>query len=86
MDETLRERSEMPATAARIYDYMLGGTHNFPADQEAARQLMAQFPVVPLAVRANRATLASHGVAPGRDRGAPVPRHRLRHADAVQRA
>jgi hypothetical protein len=57
MDETLRERSQMPATAARIYDYMLGGTHNFPADQEAARQLMAQFPVVPLAARANRATL-----------------------------
>jgi hypothetical protein len=57
MDETLQERSEMPATAARIYDYMLGGTHNFPADQEAARQLMDQFPVVPLAVRANRATL-----------------------------
>ncbi len=57
MDETLRERSQMPATAARIYDYMLGGTHNFPADQEAARQLMAQFPVVPLAVRANRAVL-----------------------------
>jgi hypothetical protein len=47
----------MPSTAARIYDYMLGGTHNFPADQEAARQLIEQFPVVPLAVRANRATL-----------------------------
>jgi hypothetical protein len=57
MDETLRERTVMPATAARIYDYMLGGTHNFPADQEAARQLVEQFPVVPLAVRANRATL-----------------------------
>jgi S-adenosyl methyltransferase len=57
MDETLRERTRMPATAARIYDYMLGGTHNFPADQEAARQLIEQFPVVPLAVQANRATL-----------------------------
>jgi S-adenosyl methyltransferase len=57
MDETLRERTQMPSTAARIYDYMLGGTHNFPADQEAARQLIEQFPVVPLAVRANRATL-----------------------------
>lgn len=57
MDETLRERNQMPATAARIYDYMLGGMHNFPADQEAAHQLMEQFPVVPLAVRANRATL-----------------------------
>ncbi len=57
MDETLRERSQKAATAARIYDYMLGGLRNFPADQEAARQLMEQFPVVPLAVRANRATL-----------------------------
>lgn len=57
MDETLQDRTQMPATAARIYDYMLGGTHNFPADQQAARQLLEQFPVVPLAVRANRATL-----------------------------
>lgn len=57
MDETLQDRNQMPATAARIYDYMLGGVHNFPADQEAARQLIEQFPVVPLAVRANRATL-----------------------------
>jgi hypothetical protein len=57
MDETLQDRTQMPATAARIYDYMLGGMHNFPADQQAARQLIEQFPVVPLAVRANRATL-----------------------------
>jgi hypothetical protein len=30
-----------PATAARIYDYFLGGTHNFPADREAAQALIA---------------------------------------------
>ena len=26
---------QKPATAARIYDYHLGGTHNFPADRAA---------------------------------------------------
>jgi hypothetical protein len=47
-----------PATAARIYDYILGGIHNFPADREAARELIAQFPFVPAASRANRAFLS----------------------------
>ncbi len=46
-----------PATAARIYDYILGGIHNFPADQEAARELIVQFPFVRAASRANRAFL-----------------------------
>ncbi|HEX5495301.1 MAG TPA: SAM-dependent methyltransferase [Mycobacteriales bacterium] len=45
------------ATAARMYDYYLGGIHNFPADQEAARRVIAQFPFVPVGARANRAFL-----------------------------
>ncbi len=49
--------SQKPATAARMYDYYLGGIHNFPADQEAARQVIERFPFVPLAARANRAFL-----------------------------
>jgi hypothetical protein len=46
-----------PATAARIYDYHLGGTHNFPADREAAMTVAALFPQVPLLAKANRAFL-----------------------------
>lgn len=57
MDAKVHDRHEKAATAARIYDYMLGGVHNFPADQEAAKKLIEEFPVVPLAARANRAVL-----------------------------
>jgi O-methyltransferase involved in polyketide biosynthesis len=48
---------QKPATAARMYDYYLGGIHNFPADQEAARKVIAQFPFIPEGARANRAFL-----------------------------
>jgi S-adenosyl methyltransferase len=48
---------QKPATAARIYDYVLGGTHNFPADRAAAEQAIAQFPLIPARARANRALL-----------------------------
>ncbi len=57
MDYAAQGTTQKPATAARIYDYILGGIHNFPADQEAARKLIAQFPFVPAASRANRAFL-----------------------------
>jgi SAM-dependent methyltransferase len=40
-----------------MYDYFLGGVHNFPIDREAARQVLAQYPLTTLAVRANRAFL-----------------------------
>jgi hypothetical protein len=46
-----------PATAARMYDYYLGGIHNFPADREAAREVVKRFPFIPAAARANRAFL-----------------------------
>jgi len=58
MDETVDDRTTKPATAARIYDYLLGGSNYFPADEEAAKKVIAAFPVIPMAVRANRATLA----------------------------
>jgi hypothetical protein len=35
---------QKPATAARIYDYHLGGTHNFPADRAAAQAVTDRFP------------------------------------------
>jgi S-adenosyl methyltransferase len=57
MDHTVRNTTQKPATAARIYDYYLGGIHNFPADEEAARVLVTQFPCIPAVARANRAFL-----------------------------
>jgi hypothetical protein len=53
MDMT--ERSEAkPATAARIYDFYLGGTLNFPADRAAAETVLARAPMIRPAARANR--------------------------------
>ncbi|HEY5986840.1 MAG TPA: SAM-dependent methyltransferase [Streptosporangiaceae bacterium] len=45
------------ASPARIYDYWLGGEDNFPADQEAAEQVIEVFPGIIPGVRANRAFL-----------------------------
>jgi hypothetical protein len=42
---------------ARIYDYLLGGKDNFPADREVAEQLMAIAPVARDVVEDNRAFL-----------------------------
>ena len=39
---------------ARMYDYMLGGTHNFQIDREATDQFKAQFPDLEDAAWANR--------------------------------
>jgi S-adenosyl methyltransferase len=42
---------------ARIYDYLLGGKDNFPADREVAEQLLAIAPVARDVVEDNRAFL-----------------------------
>lgn len=47
--------SGKPATAARMYDYYLGGVHNFGADREAAEAVVERYPFIPEAARANRA-------------------------------
>jgi SAM-dependent methyltransferase len=44
-------------SAARIYDYALGGLHNFAVDREAAREMFAAMPDLPLLMQANRAFL-----------------------------
>jgi trans-aconitate methyltransferase len=41
--------------AARIYDYYLGGSHNFAADRRAADRLLRVVPEIVAAVRGNRA-------------------------------
>lgn len=45
------------ANIARVYDYWLGGTHNFLADQDVARAIAAVAPAAPLIGLANRAFL-----------------------------
>ncbi len=47
---------EQPS-AARMYDYYLGGTHNFAADRKAAEAIIAAIPDVADGCRANRAFL-----------------------------
>lgn len=44
----------MPSVA-RMYDYYLGGSHNFEVDREAARRAMEFIPGMPKIVQANRA-------------------------------
>src|SRR2546430_1578701 len=61
MDHTAQDTTQKPATAARIYDYYLGGIHNFPADQEAARTLLVQYPCIPAVARAHPAVLGRAG-------------------------
>jgi len=42
---------------ARMYDYFLGGFHNFAPDRELAEKVIANWPDVPMIARANRAFL-----------------------------
>lgn len=52
--------SEIPLdkpSAARMYDYYLGGSHNFELDRQMAEQAIALWPDLPLIMQANRAFL-----------------------------
>ncbi|MBT0769417.1 SAM-dependent methyltransferase [Kineosporia sp. J2-2] len=42
------------AHPARVYDFILGGTSNYPADREAAAQAVAGWPNLPTSMRQNR--------------------------------
>jgi SAM-dependent methyltransferase len=42
-------------SVSRIYDYYLGGSHNFEADRDAGRRAMEAFPGLPKIMQANRA-------------------------------
>jgi len=44
-------------SAARVYDYYLGGYHNLAVDREFAEQAMLSMPELPLIMRTNRAFL-----------------------------
>jgi S-adenosyl methyltransferase len=55
-DWTTRINTSVP-NPARIYDYLLGGKDNYPADREVAEQVIAIAPVTREVVRDNRAFL-----------------------------
>jgi hypothetical protein len=68
------------ANVARVYDYLLGGTHNFLADQDVGRTAIAVEPTAREHMRANRAFLgravrylASIGVRQFLDIGSGIP-------------
>jgi S-adenosyl methyltransferase len=65
---------------ARIYDYHLGGSHNFAADRQLAEQLATIMPDLPLIMQANRAflmravrLLADAGIRQFIDLGSGIP-------------
>ncbi|MGA5300135.1 SAM-dependent methyltransferase [Nucisporomicrobium flavum] len=69
-----------PVTAARLYDYYLGGIHNFPADREVGKALLERTPMLRTIARDNRAFLAravryltSAGVHQFLDLGSGIP-------------
>src|SRR3984893_8287469 len=45
------------ANVARVYDYWVGGDHNFQADRDLARTIIALAPNIRLTARATRAFL-----------------------------
>jgi SAM-dependent methyltransferase len=67
-------------SVARIYDYYLGGSHNFEVDREAARRAMEFMPGLPKVMQANRAFLrravryaVSEGITQFLDIGSGMP-------------
>ena len=65
---------------ARMYDYFLGGYHNFEIDRRAAEQMVSLMPDIKLITRANRAFLrrvvtflANQGVDQFLDIGSGIP-------------
>jgi len=67
-------------SAARVYDYYLGGSHNFAVDRAMAEQAIRILPELPANMRANRAFLRravryliSQGVRQFLDLGSGIP-------------
>jgi SAM-dependent methyltransferase len=67
-------------SVSRIYDYYLGGSHNFEVDREAARKAMEFLPGLPKIMQANRAFTrravrfaAAEGITQFLDIGSGIP-------------
>ncbi len=80
------------ANVARVYDYWLGGSHNFLADQDVARAISAIEPNMRAIARANRAFLgravrflAAAGIRQYLDIGSGIPTEGNVH-EVAQRA
>lgn len=80
MNDNSSRTARKAATAARMYDYYLGGIHNFAADREAAEAVIGQYPFIRDAARANRSFVvnavqhvASAGISQFLDLGSGIP-------------
>jgi SAM-dependent methyltransferase len=79
-----------PPNIARIYDALLGGKDNYPADRQAARELAAAVPGAAQAARENRAFLGRavrflatrHGISQFLDIGTGLPTREHVHQTA----
>ncbi|WP_245667933.1 SAM-dependent methyltransferase [Actinomadura macra] len=79
-DRELDLKTEIPHSA-RIYDYLLGGKDNFPADRAAATNIVKDWPSLPTGMRANRRFMArmahrlaaEHGIRQFLDIGTGLP-------------
>ncbi|MCL2585417.1 MAG: SAM-dependent methyltransferase [Streptosporangiales bacterium] len=80
------------ASSARVYDYWLGGDHNFQADRDVARAAMAVDPNIRTATRAYRAFLiravryltAEAGIRQFLDIGSGIPSNQNVHQVAQE--
>jgi hypothetical protein len=80
-------------SVARVYDYYLGGTHNFAADQVMAAKAIEDWPDLPVIMRSNRAFLrravgflAGTGIRQFLDIGSGIPTAGNVHEVAQSRA
>jgi S-adenosyl methyltransferase len=78
-------------SAARMYDYLLGGKNHFQADREAAEQVISAYPEARTLARANRRFLtravwylAEHGITQYVDFGCGMPTSPTVHEIARQ--
>ncbi|MGH3309226.1 MAG: SAM-dependent methyltransferase [Streptomyces sp.] len=76
-------------SVSRMYDYYLGGSHNFEVDREAARRAIEAWPGLPKIIRANRAFMrravrfaVGEGVTQFLDIGSGIPTFGNIHEEA----
>jgi SAM-dependent methyltransferase len=82
------------ANVARVYDYWLGGDHNFQADRDLARTIIALDPHIRTTMRANRAFLGrvarflagQEGIRQFLDIGSGIPTENAVHQVAQETA
>jgi len=84
------EQLSIPS-AARMYDYYLGGHHNLAIDRQAAEEAIAIYPEFPLIMQTNRGFLrravvylAEHGIERYLDIGSGIPTVGNVHQIALQ--